>query len=87
MFGIEVVFPINRGGEPEFTPAKLWEQSHANGDVQRLEARAGNLPAFVSQNLHLVHAVCSYRKTEPETFPYMLCAFKDEASNMDGTPR
>ncbi|WHX49594.1 effector binding domain-containing protein [Paenibacillus woosongensis] len=84
VFGIEGVFPVNSGGESAFTPAKLWEQSHANGDVKRLEARAGNLPSFVSQNLHRVHAVCSYRKTGPETFPYMLCAFKDESSNMDG---
>lgn len=84
VFGIEGVFPINGDGEATLTPAKLWEQSHSNGDVRRLEARAGNLPSFVSQNLYPVNAVCSYRKTEPDTFPYMLCAFKDGASNVDG---
>lgn len=84
VFGIEGVFSTNEGGESMLTPAKLWEQSHANGDVKRLEARSGNLPSFVSQNLYPVHAVCSYRKTGPDTFPYMLCAFKDRASNTDG---
>ncbi|MFD2613173.1 hypothetical protein [Paenibacillus gansuensis] len=44
--------------------------------MKRLEACAGDL--------HSVHAVCSYRKTGPDTFPYMLFAFKDEVSNTDG---
>ncbi len=84
VFGIEGVFRADGSGEAPQTPAKLWEQSHANGDVKRLEGRAGHLPSFVSGNLHPVHAVCSYRRTGPDTFPYMLCAFKDESSNTDG---
>lgn len=84
VFGIEGVFRIDGGGEEPRTPAKLWEQSHANGDVKRLEARAGDLPPFVNRDLHPVHAICSYRKTGPDTFPYMLFAFKDEASDTDG---
>jgi len=84
VFGIEGIFRTDGGGEAPQTPANLWEQCHANGDVKQLEARAGTLPSFVSQELHTVHAVCSYRKTGPETFPYMLCAFKDEASDTDG---
>lgn len=84
VFGIEGIFRIDGGGEPPQTPAKLWEQSHANGNVKRLEACAGDLPSFVSQDLYSVQAVCSYRKTGPDTFPYMLCAFKDEESNTDG---
>ncbi|WP_338553715.1 AraC family transcriptional regulator [Paenibacillus sp. KS-LC4] len=84
VFGIEGVFRVDGGGEEPQTPAKLWEQSHANGAVKRLEALAGDLPSFVSQNLHPVHSVCSYRKTGPDTFPYMLCVFKDEYSNTDG---
>jgi len=84
VFGIEGVFRVDGGGEAPQTPAKLWEQSHANGDVKRLEACAGDLPKFVSQDLHSVHAACSYRKTGADTFPYMLCAFIDEGSNTDG---
>jgi AraC family transcriptional regulator len=84
VFGIEGVFRTDGGGGAPETPAKLWEQSHSNGDVKRLEERAGDLPSFASQHLHRVHAVCSYRKTGPDTFPYMLCAFKGNASNTDG---
>ncbi|MFB9328975.1 helix-turn-helix domain-containing protein [Paenibacillus aurantiacus] len=84
VFGIEGVFRTDGSGEAPQTPAQLWERHHANGDVKRLEARAGELPSFVGQYLHPVHAVCSYRKTGPDTFPYMLCAFKDEASDTDG---
>ena len=84
VFGIEGVFRTDGGGGTPETPAKLWEQSHSNGDVKRLEERAGELPSFVSQHLHSVHAVCSYRKTGSDTFPYMLCAFKGESSDTDG---
>ncbi|WEK54403.1 MAG: effector binding domain-containing protein [Candidatus Cohnella colombiensis] len=84
VFGIEGIFHTDGGEEAPQTPAKLWEQSHANGDVKQLEARAGVLPSFVSQDLYPVNAVCSYRKTGPDTFPYMLCAFKEENSNTDG---
>ncbi|WP_433946970.1 AraC family transcriptional regulator [Paenibacillus sp. SN-8-1] len=84
VFGIEGIFRADGGGEAPQTPAKLWEQSHANGDVKRLEACAGDLPSFVSGDLYPVHAVCSYRKTNPDTFPYMLSAFKGDGSNTDG---
>lgn len=84
VFGIEGVFSIEADGEAQQTPAKLWEQSHANGEVKRLEACAGELPVFVNKNLYPVHAVCSYRKTGPGTFPYMLCAFKNKSSNTEG---
>lgn len=84
VFGIEGVFYIEGDEDALHTPAKLWEQSHTNGEVKRLAACAGELPLFVDRNLHLVHAVCSYRKTGPDTFPYMLCAFKNKSSNTEG---
>lgn len=34
--------------------------------------------------MYKVHAVCSYRKTENDTFPYMLCSFKSDSSKTDG---
>ncbi|RUS46049.1 effector binding domain-containing protein [Cohnella sp. AR92] len=84
VFGIEGVFRVDGSGEAPQTPAKLWEQSLANGEVKRLEGHAGHLPSFVSRDLHSVHAVCSYRNTGPDTFPYMLFAFKEEDTNTDG---
>ncbi|MCR8657696.1 AraC family transcriptional regulator [Paenibacillus endoradicis] len=84
VFGIERVFQTNGGNEAIDTPAQFWQQSHANGEVERLYANSGDLPAFVSQDLYKVHAVCSYRKTEDDTFPYMLCAFNHPFSNTEG---
>jgi AraC family transcriptional regulator len=84
VFGIEEVFHTNGGGEEPYTPAQLWQQCHANGEVERLAANAGDLPSFVSQDLYKVHAVCSYKKTGNDTFPYMLFAFKSESSKTDG---
>ncbi|RAW09563.1 AraC family transcriptional regulator [Paenibacillus taichungensis] len=80
IFGIEKVFQLN-GIE---TPAELWKQSHENGDVERLAANAGKLPDLMNPYYHKVHAVCSYKKTGEDTFPYMLSAFKDETSKDDG---
>lgn len=84
VFGIEQIFKINASPNDELTPAKFWEKSHANGEVKRLEANAGSLPNFINQNLYPVNALCSYRQTGADTFPYMLCAFKDEASKTEG---
>lgn len=84
VFGIEGVFRTDEGGEAPQIPAELWQQCHANGEVERLAANAGDLPSNVNQDLYKVHAVCSYRKTDKDTFPYMLCAFKSESSKTDG---
>ncbi|MCM3781607.1 AraC family transcriptional regulator [Neobacillus mesonae] len=80
VFGIEKIFQTN-GVD---TPAELWKHSHANGEVERLAANAGDLPIFFNQDYYKVHAVCSYKKTEEDTFPYMLCAFKGDSSKTDG---
>jgi AraC family transcriptional regulator len=80
VFGIEKVFQLN-GVD---TPAELWKQSHANGEVERLAENAGDLPAFLNQDYHKVHAVCSYKKTDENSFSYMLSAFKGDSSKTDG---
>lgn len=84
VFGIEGVFHTDGGGESPHTPAQLWQQCHANGEVERLAANAGELPSFANQDLYKVHAVCSYKKTGNDTFPYMLFAFKSESSKTNG---
>lgn len=84
VFGIDRVFQTNGGGEEPTTPAELWQQSHSNGEVERLAVNAGDLPSFVNQDLYKVHGACSYRKTGNDTFPYMLFAFKGESSKTNG---
>ncbi|MGO4274645.1 effector binding domain-containing protein [Paenibacillus sp. TAF58] len=84
VFGIERVFQTSGGGEVPTTPGEFWQQCHANGEVGRLANNAGELPVNMSKDLLKVHAVCSYRRTENDTFPYMLCSFKSESSKTDG---
>ncbi|MET3937707.1 AraC family transcriptional regulator [Paenibacillus sp. PvP094] len=80
VFGIEKVFQQN-GAD---TPAEFWKQCHANGEVERLADNAGDLPTFLNQNYHKIHAVCSYKKTDEDHFPYMLSAFKGDSSKTEG---
>lgn len=84
VFGIERVFRNDGSGDPPNTPEQFWHQSHVNGEVERLAANAGELSCYVSQDSYKVHGICSYKHTGPDTFPYMLCAFKSGTSNANG---
>lgn len=83
VFGIEAICSF--GGEAgAMTPAQLWQQSHKNGEYERLFENAGELPTFVAKDLCKIHGVENYRKTGEDTFPYMLCAFVSEGSKTEG---
>ena len=82
VFGIEAVCSLT-GAEGFSTPADLWQKCHKNGEYERLVANAGALPSFV-QGSCKVHAVENYRKTEENTFAYMLCAFVSKDSKTEG---
>jgi len=90
VFGIEGVFDAEAGitngkNDPSLRkPSDLWCECLANGAHDKLEMDSGDLPTFVGKNLGKVHAVCDYRKTEANTFPYMLCAFRSSNSNVAG---
>jgi AraC family transcriptional regulator len=84
VFGIEGVFNFDESGPSPKKPSELWCLCHENGTYEKLEEASGDLPSFVGQNLCKVHAVCSYRDTGADTFPYMLCAFRGKNSKIDG---
>jgi len=88
VFGIEEIFDAEAAhiddGLAKRKPSDLWTESMENGTNDKLESDAGELPSFVGQNLHKVHAVCDYKETGPDTFPYMLCAFRGPGSKVDG---
>ncbi|MCL2357981.1 MAG: AraC family transcriptional regulator [Defluviitaleaceae bacterium] len=87
VFGIEDLFPAEAANDSNSTlrkPADLWDECHANGVYEKLAAAAGDLPAFVNSELCKVHAVCDYKETAQEVFPYMLCAFRGSGSKVDG---
>ncbi len=83
IFGIETIASLT-GDKKYLNPAELWQQCQKNGEYERLFTNAGDLPNFISQDLCKIHAVENYRKTEQNTFPYMLCAFVSDNSNTDG---
>jgi len=80
VFGIETICSLT-GAEGFLSPGQLWQKCQRNGEYDKLVSNAGELPAFVSQSLCKVHGIEYYRKTEENTFPYMLCAFVTMSSN------
>ena len=87
IFGVEGVFKTDctdGSGTYPCTPHEFWDQNHANGTYEKLAADAGDLPAFVGQDLCKVRGVCDYKETGPGTFAYMQCAFRSQNSRTEG---
>lgn len=82
VFGIETICSL-KGEKGYLYPHQLWEQCHANGEYDKLISNVGDLPDFVPKNLCKIHAVEYYRKSEEDTFPYMLCGFVSKNSKND----
>ncbi|WP_454053172.1 AraC family transcriptional regulator [Clostridium sp. Marseille-Q7071] len=83
IFGIETI-GSSIGDEIYQSPAQLWQDCQKNGLYEKLFKDSGNLPSFISQDLCKIHGAVNYRKTEENTFPYMLCSFVGENSNTEG---
>ncbi len=83
VFGIETICSL-KGEEGFLKPSQLWHQCFENGEYERLISNAGDLPSFLSLDLCKIHAVEYYKKTEGNTFPYMLCAFVSNDSKPEG---
>jgi AraC family transcriptional regulator len=83
IFGIETIASL--ADEDGFlSPNGLWKQCQKNGEYGRLEASTGDAPGFIPKNLCKVHAAENYRKTEGNTFPYMLFALLTKGSKPEG---
>lgn len=83
VFGIEIIASLI-GQQGYEKPSQLWERCQSNGEYDKLVQAAGELPSFVAQDLCKVHAACTYRETEVNTFPYMMFAFVGKNSKTDG---
>jgi AraC family transcriptional regulator len=80
VFGIEHTFNNDGSGAYPNEPHELWEHAQTDGSYDRLLAASGDPPGQLCR----IHALCDYKSTEPNTWPYMLCAFKDPSSNTEG---
>lgn len=83
IFGIETI-GSSIGDENYQSPALLWQKCHKDGTYEKLFKNSGELPLFISQDLCKIHGAVNYRKTEGNTFPYMLCCFISKNSNTEG---
>ncbi|HAR86354.1 MAG TPA: AraC family transcriptional regulator [Clostridium sp.] len=83
IFGIETI-GSSISDERYQSPAQLWQKCHREGLYEKLFTDSGDLPSFMPQDLCKIHGAVNYRKTEDNTFPYILCCFIGNNSNTEG---
>ena len=83
IFGIEII-GSSTGDESYKSPAQLWQRCHREGVYEKLFKDSGDLPLFMPQDLCKIHGAVNYRKTEKNTFPYMICSFIGNNSKTEG---
>lgn len=80
VFGIEKIFKETKKNKiPEF-----WKECHKNGSYEKLFIDAGGKQTQDQGGRCLINAVCGYRDTGKNTFPYMLCAERTQNSKLTG---
>jgi AraC family transcriptional regulator len=80
VYGIEGIFTTENGENLKAIP-KFWTDTLKEGRYDKL-AKSANIEN--SKGQCTINAVCDYRKTGGNTFPYMLFAFMTDVSNADG---
>ena len=80
VYGIEGIFTTENGENLKEIPL-FWGQTMEDGRFQKLLAST-NAPD--ENELLSINAVCGYRETGGNTFPYMIFAFKTELSDTTG---
>lgn len=84
VFGIEKLIPLD---EPRACHM-FWQESHQSGAYERLFDDAGakgrDIPLKDRRGMCPIFAVMNYRKTEGDTYPYMIGAFADDQSMTNG---
>ena len=75
VYGIEEVFTLENGSNLKDIP-KFWQDCMNDGRLDKFGASMNEKGR--------IHAICDYRSTGNNTFPYMICAFKTKNSKSDG---
>ena len=78
------VFGIERriGCEDNGAVPAFWTECHQDGSYERIFEAANAKPS--AGEPCTVRAVCGYEASDGRTFPYMLCALKNEKSRTEG---
>lgn len=80
VYGIEEIFTTKHGENLKAIP-EFWTNVLHDGRYEKLASSGENKN---SNGLCPVNAVCDYRNTGGDTFPYMLFSLKNENSNSEG---
>ncbi len=76
VYGIEGIFTTEDGKNLKDIPL-FWQQCMEDGRFDKLVQSTG-------EPLSRIHAICQYRHTDGNTFPYMLFANRTKTCNTDG---
>ena len=76
VYGIEGIFTTDDGKNLEDIPM-FWQECLKDG-------RFDKLVKSTNESLSRIHAICDYRKTGENTFPYMLFAYRNKNCNTNG---
>jgi len=76
VYGIEGIFTTDDGKNLNDIPA-FWQDCLEDG-------RFDKLVKSTNESLSRIHAICDYRKTEGNSFPYMLFAYRTGNCNTEG---
>jgi len=80
VFGIERIFKNDETGKvPDF-----WSECYHAKQYHKLVYDAGSDPDNEQSGISVVNAICGHFEPGEETFPYMICAFKNDKSKTDG---
>ena len=76
IYGIEGIFTTDDGSNLNEIPM-FWQKCMEDGRYEKL-VKSTNEP------LSRVHAICDYRKTGGNTFPYMIFTYRNSSANTEG---
>ena len=76
VYGIEGIFTTDNGKNLKDIP-QFWQDCMENGQFEKL-GKSTNEP------LSRIHAICDYKKTDGNTFPYMIFAYQTENCDTTG---
>ena len=76
VYGIEGIFSTDDGKHNKDVPM-FWQECFEDGRVDKLVKST-------NETLSRIHAICCYKETEGNTFPYMLFAYRTKNCNTDG---
>lgn len=84
VFGVEALISTVDDSNYLTHPSQFWKKCGSDGQYDAIAEVASKVPESIIKDMCKVHAVMNYRKTDKNTFPYMLCGFTNDDTNIEG---